>query len=514
MWATNCTHEKLFRVFAKLAVGLLTAFFVTLWLVNGCAQAAGVRADVAPPESPPGSNPMPGQESTQVRMAAEQVVLEVQPTQRGEWLAQAALTADFQMLNLGAVEERLEVRFPLAWNDGFFRYPEIRDFQVWVDNRPAAVRRVELPEIGYRSGELIPWAVFDVTFPPDEPVQIRVRYTADGSGEYPFAAFKYVLETGAGWKGTIGTADFIVRLPYEANAYNVILGEYATGFSTTTPGAAIDGNELRWHFEDLEPAAGDNFEISLVMPDVWRKALLEQDRVQANPQDGEAWGRLGKIYKEMIRLRRGLRQDSGGQELYQKSVAAYEQAVTLKPDDALWHFGFADLLWSHYFWHVYWEAGRDLAELERALQHLERTLALDPGNERALTLLAEIQGQIPEAVQLDGQTATFLLLTATPQITLPWDAPLEATILPSATAPASATAPPTETKPSATLTPAPSVTSPLAPPAQTETPAAIAAEESNAPPAEAGSAQRGSGLCGSALGLLPAALWIFKRRRP
>ena len=78
-------------------------------------------------------------------------------------------------------------------------------------------------------------------------------------------AFKYILETGAGWKDTIGSADLVVRLPYEANEYHVIFGSN-TGFSETSPGAAIVGNELRWHYEDLEPAWEDNFEVSWFFP--------------------------------------------------------------------------------------------------------------------------------------------------------------------------------------------------------------------------------------------------------
>ena len=36
-----------------------------------------VHADVAPPELPPGSNLHPGSESTQVRMVAEKVLIEI-----------------------------------------------------------------------------------------------------------------------------------------------------------------------------------------------------------------------------------------------------------------------------------------------------------------------------------------------------------------------------------------------------------------------------------------------------
>ena len=47
-------------------------------LVTVLAFPSDARADVAPPLYPPGSNPQPGAEITQVRMAAETVVIEVQ----------------------------------------------------------------------------------------------------------------------------------------------------------------------------------------------------------------------------------------------------------------------------------------------------------------------------------------------------------------------------------------------------------------------------------------------------
>ena len=49
-----------------------------------------------------------------------------------------------------------------------------------------------------------------------------MSYTVNGYGYYPQIAFDYVLETGAGWNGTIGSADIIVDLPYDASDLNVL----------------------------------------------------------------------------------------------------------------------------------------------------------------------------------------------------------------------------------------------------------------------------------------------------
>lgn len=207
-------------------------------------------------------------------------------------------------------------------------------------------------------------------------------------GEYPFVAYRYVLETRAGWHGSIGSAEIIVILPYKANHQNVIIGD-TTGWSQTTPGANFGGNQVIWHFEDFEPTLENNIEILVVMSNVWRKVLEERARVVDHPKDGEAWGRLGKLYKKSSYLRNWFREDDGGKELFFLSMQAYENALELLPDDALWHVGFADLLWKHAYWDVF-----------------------QPGSPN----LDEITHSMPGAVNKIGDTYKFLMLTTTPTI--------------------------------------------------------------------------------------------------
>lgn len=376
------------------------------------------RADVAPPERPPGTNPLPGSETTHVRMVAETVVLDVQRRSADGGEGEARVQADFLMRNLGAVEERLEVRFPLSfWNgasNGWGNFPELHDLKVLVEGASASTHRVMMAVTGGSAERAeMPWAVFPVVFAPGEDVRIRVSYTADGSGEAAFVAFKYILETGAGWYGTIGSADLIIRLPYEVSAQNVIFDEQ-TGYSTTTPGGVIEGRQVRWHYDDLEPTYEHNLEVSLVKPEVWEQALLEKEKVRLEAEDGEAWGRLGKAYKEMIRFRRGYRQDAGGLELFRLSFEAYEKAVTLLPQDALWHFGFADLLFGHYYWHVYLGGSTELSEILRAAEEISLAYTLNPDDERILSLIEEIKYSLPGAVEQTEGGYEFPILTATP----------------------------------------------------------------------------------------------------
>jgi hypothetical protein len=463
---------------------ILVSVVVLLFLLAAAWPLSRARADVAPPEQPPGSNPFPGNENTQVRMVAETVTLVVLPVPSSGSIGQAKTEAVFIMHNLGTVEERMDVRFPLSFwdgrSDGFFNYPEIQDFRVSVDGRSLATTRITSPNSFQPGGPEVPWATFPVSFPPGRDVLISVTYTSDGYGYDPFFALRYILETGAGWKDTIGAADIIVKLPYDATEENTLLAE-STGFSQTSGTPVFSGREIRWHFENFEPTAQENIEISLLIPSYWQKVLKERENVSKNPADGEAWGRLGKAIKESIRYSKGyLRADPAGQALYAEAVTAYDKAVTLLPGDPLWHYGFADLLWSSYY--LAWDGPHDIAELYRAVDEIHQSITLDPSNQNALDLAGWIAGSYPWAISRTEHGFEYLILTATP------------TSLPATETPSPE---PTLVEP-ATVTPAldvPTVSPTDSPPGPTPVP------------------QGGNPLCGGAAALLPiAALLALKKR--
>jgi hypothetical protein len=349
-------------------------------------------------------------------MLAETVLIEVLADAPADSLGRAQVSADFTMRNLGSQDERMAARFPIAFSDGDFNYPEIENIEIRVNGAQVAYRRIDGPELYYGRVE-VPWAEFDVTFPAGQDVLIQVSYDLEGTGEVPFIAFYYLLQTGAGWKGSIGSGEIIVRLPYEANPQNVILGE-SIGWSQTTAGAVFSGKEIRWRFTDLEPSRQDNIEVSLVMPRVWKQVLAERERIAADPEDGEAWGRLGKAYKEIWLYRRGFRQDTGGIELYQLSVEAYEQAITLLPKDALWHAGFADLLSNHAYW-----AGFERDDAVRALGEIRLALELAPHDPKVLEIAETISSYFPDGMSFSNEGYDFLWLTATPPQPTSWFTP-------------------------------------------------------------------------------------------
>ncbi len=385
-----------------------------------------VHADVAPPQTPPGSNLNPVDETTQVRMMAETVILNIRQDPQDDTGAIADTTATFTMRNLGTAEEKMQARFPLSFfggdSDGFGNFPEIEQIAVSVDGNSVATNRVMRPAMSSRGPAYIeraevPWASFEVTFPPGQDVTIEVAYTTSGYGYYPYEVFKYILETGAGWKDTIGAADIIVRLPYEASNFNVWLPDETTEYFKTGPGGVLNGNEVRWHFENLEPIEENNIKITVVTPTLWQNVLNETDTVSKNPNDGEAWGRLGKAYKEVaIMPKHGdPRMDSDGQELLQLSQQAYEKCLALLPKDPLWHFGYAELLWSQYYFDIYLAQKPDTEGLfSRILTELKTSLDLDSNNQRTKDLVSWISSSIPGSVSITDSGYDFLALTATP----------------------------------------------------------------------------------------------------
>jgi hypothetical protein len=346
-------------------------------------------------------------------MAAETVLIEVQADATSDSLGRARVTADFIMHNTGASDESMSVRFPLASNDGRGQYPELQNLAVSVNGQRVSHRRASYPD--YRYGlEEAAWAEFDIIFPAGADLPIQVAYDLNGSGYMPYTAFYYVLETGAGWKDTIGEADIILRLPYPASTQNVVMG-FQIGWAETPAGGTIDGNEVRWHFEDFEPGAGEpvqNMEFALVAPSVWGSIVMERDNVIRSPGDGEAWGRLGKLYKSIFFLSKGYREDPGGEELYRLSVESYEKCLALKPEDAQWHAGFADLLANRSYWDA-WTTGVT-PDTYRALEEIRAALQLAPGDPVVQEIAQNISYLIPDGMTQTGSEYDFPWLTQTP----------------------------------------------------------------------------------------------------
>ena len=162
------------------------------------------------------------------------------------------------------------------------------------------------------------------------------------------------------------------------------------------------GTQVRWHFDDLEPASGDNIQITILAPALWQSVLKENIAVSSNPKDGEAWGRLAKAYKESARYPKGwFREDAAGPKLIELSQRAYERCLELLPRD---HCGTTAMQTScgRSTTGMVRPSGQPDAEglLPRALAELQTTLALDPDNPQAIDMLNWIEGEVPDAVRV------------------------------------------------------------------------------------------------------------------
>ena len=372
------------------------------------------RADVAPPESPPGVVISPGSDSTQVRMVSEVVTLEVLPGSSDQ-PARAHTSADFVMRNLGSADENIQVRFPLSFGQALFTpeiYPQINDFKVQVDGVQVATKTISTPDAN--SGTNIPWASFPVKFAAGKDVRISAAYTAQGFGYDPMVSFRYILETGAGWKSTIGSGDIIVKLPYPASLQNIVV-DASDGFTQVAGMPSFSGNEARWHFENLEPTANDNFEVNLIAPAHWNTILVARQNTLKSPLDGEIWGQLGKAIKEAIRNGKGfLREDPGGVQLFLEADQAYGKAVAILPKDSQWHYGYADLLWSHYEFSVFYKGAQNYSEVSRLVGEVQSALLINPDYQEARDLANSISETLPWAITTTNNNLDFLVLTATP----------------------------------------------------------------------------------------------------
>jgi tetratricopeptide (TPR) repeat protein len=228
-----------------------------------------------------------------------------------------------------------------------------------------------------------------------------VTYTAQ---PYDFGGYhySYVLITGDGWKDTIGSADIIFQVSYELNDSNFI--------SCFPQDCEVTTNTIQWHYEDFDPPF--NIRLSLSSPPLWQSILRETQNTAQNPNDGEVWGRLAKAYKESIRQNRGYRSDAAGQEMYRLSKEAYQKAVTLLPNDADWHYGFADLLC--------WNAGYNnfLVDSEtdawiECVEQIQQVFNLNPNHEQTKDLLLRY-GDFEGMIDFSGPQPDYLILTPKP----------------------------------------------------------------------------------------------------
>ena len=323
---------------------LILLAVVTLAVLASMREA---RADMGPPEPPEGGAiGVDGEPSTYVRMVSEDVLVTV-----GNY--RADVRATFNMLNMGEDEEILEVRFPAGYNwrepfEGGDEYViwglDIDSFVVNVDGERTDVAIDNQPD------ELRVWAIWQVIFPPGQPVKVEVAYRAPPDSWQPHSihVYEYILETGAGWYGTIGEGTVTFRMPYEINKDNM--------YDEPSPDYySIEGTDIIWQFADLEPTSNDNISVGILSPPLWSEWQVAEEAVAENPDSVSAHLRLAYAMSSIAH-------DGGTAcanmcEFGQKAVQEYalwlnvipnEYALQVIPDIVEYHLDYIDWMWFLY----------------------------------------------------------------------------------------------------------------------------------------------------------------------
>ncbi len=233
---------------------LIRLVFAALVMTLGVVGAGVVRsrADDGSVETVGGAVRLMKSHSS-IRMVSETVKVRVTPSL-------AEVDCQFVMRNEGPTDTVL-VGFPDGdmgpYMGGGEEY-EIEGFRSWVDGEEAKCQRVPASEAQVAPSAVGSWWTKLVVFPAGAVRRIRNHYAVSPSwhprlleSEADSIAgdrtFRYILWTGASWKGVIGRAEIAVTLVG-------IPPERVTG---TMPRARRVGRTFRWSFRDFEPGEGD-----------------------------------------------------------------------------------------------------------------------------------------------------------------------------------------------------------------------------------------------------------------
>jgi hypothetical protein len=325
----------------------------------------------------------PGHPGHRVRMVREDVDVEVVESDADIF---AFVHATYELLNAGP-DLTMKVGFPGEtydldeWREqpvvdrlgpywAKFRPGTIADFRAWADDEPLDVAW-ESPVTSGDGPLWRAWLVWQMTFPSQRPVRVRVSYrqqldvplvppdparAPDPPRPPSDTPVLYVLRTGALWDGTIGEAGITIR----ATGGGVLLGGPELQFSplvpggearTTPPREAFLGaaqaaerapDRLVWRLREFEPAwdIGSTY----VSSRVWDSLSRVEAAIQAGTADETDYLLGVELARELVGsgYRRPL-------VLVQRYAAALRdwarRAVALGPDDpAAWE-ALGDVEW-------------------------------------------------------------------------------------------------------------------------------------------------------------------------
>ncbi len=187
----------------------------------------------------------------------------------------AKVTVDYQFHNTG---DNIVVKagFPcIVLDDGgdpkYLNYQEIDNYQIAVNGQAISASFEKGSEVPWKSvadyedeaRPILSWFVSSVAFKKDETKIIKISYDANyfggedgvsGTSNYWSDCFRYLLSTGADWKG-----------PIKQGTVNIIATAVDPNKISITPEKRFkrNGNKFTWSFTNLEPGLKDDFKVSL-----------------------------------------------------------------------------------------------------------------------------------------------------------------------------------------------------------------------------------------------------------
>jgi archaellum component FlaG (FlaF/FlaG flagellin family) len=429
---------------------LVIILFLTIALLISINHLPVAKADAAPPPGAVASNLFSNLNQTKVCMEAETVVIAI-PEQSDNYGGHAVVTATFYMRNMGTETEELNARFPMNMSEysmgyeikngvEYSQFPSIDNLSVFIDGEQVNIATTEndvdlYETMGAPEGTIRHikcWAHFHVIFPPGEQVVIQIQYKVSGyQKETRHIIYKYILQTGQGWYDTIGSADIVVTFPYDLNEQNTV--------NISPDNYSFSENTINWHFENFEPE--ENIQFEVIDPSIWSGIIREKVNIEKNPEDGEAWGRLGKYYKEAITQSKGFLFYSDTPEFFQNSMDAYKKALELLPDDIYWHYGYVELVCKASMIEEHNHSEKSELIKQECNEQLRYILDHDPEHEETLVILQWVRNMTKSYP--DGEIAEYLVLTPMPTRTA---TPVPSSIAPSKTSTLPLTWTPSPTK--------------------------------------------------------------------
>ena len=409
-------------------------------LLLGVVQT--VRADMAPFPAQEGNSIGPAAPTT-VQMISETVLIQVVEMSRtfGDTsypFPGAKVTADFLLRNSGGADEVLQVGFPMQVPKQAASAGDYVKITNLAASAGGSAFETEAATVG---GEI--WSAWQMRFPPGDTT-VRITYDLPVTSDRCNAELGYIIHTGAAWAGPIGQADLIVRYPYAAEAG--FLSPRGYYLNDPTAGYKVEGTDLHWHYDNLEPTAANDLAVTFVSPECWLKVAAARSAVNQTAS-AENYLQLANAYGDIVSYSHSFYSPL----IAQVADAQFQKALGLDPKNPDINTAYAEFLVYHVGYLL--PASRQPDEIQQCVQALQLAPQDDSLSSLCGSFLASV-GVDPEATQL---AAAATAATDVPQPTLS----LNATVTPLLSATLAATAQPT-------ASPAPSMTpTDLRPPTQT-----------------------------------------------